>query len=58
MIVSAKQWKDAFKRLTLLLVVLVVLFSSFAQAEKEPVEADGAKSDNPPSVVSYNGEFL
>jgi hypothetical protein len=50
--VSAKQWKDAFKRLTLLLVVLVVLFSSFAQAEKEPVEADGAKSDNPPSVVS------
>jgi hypothetical protein len=49
--VSAKQCKDAFKRLALLLV-LVVLFSSFAQAEKEPVEADGSKSDSPPSVVS------
>jgi hypothetical protein len=46
------QWKDNFKKLTVVLVVLVVLFSSFAQAEKEPVEADGAKSDNPPSVVS------
>lgn len=56
MIVSAKQWKDAFKRLTLLLVVLVVLFSSFAQAEKEPVEADGAKSDNPPSVRGHLAE--
>jgi hypothetical protein len=50
--VSAKQWKDAFERLAFLLVVLVLLCSSFAQAEKEPVEADGAKSDSPPSVVS------
>lgn len=50
--VAAEQWKDAFNRLTLLLVLLVVLFCSFSQAEKEPVEADGAKSDSPPSVVS------
>jgi hypothetical protein len=50
--VSAIQWKDGLKKVTLVLVVLVVLFSSFAQAEKEPVEADGAKSDSPPSVVS------
>jgi hypothetical protein len=34
------------------------LFSSFAQAEKEPVEADGAESENPPSVVSWEGAFL
>jgi hypothetical protein len=50
--VSAIQWKYGFKKLTLVLVVLVVLLSSFAQAENEPVEADGAKSDSPPSVVS------
>jgi hypothetical protein len=44
------QWRDVANKRTVVLVVLVVL-SSFAHAEKEPVEADGAKSDNPPSVV-------
>jgi hypothetical protein len=45
------QWKGSFKKRTVVLLVIVVLLSSFAQAEKEPVEADSAKSDNPPSVV-------
>jgi hypothetical protein len=50
--VWAIHWKDMYKKLTLACLLLVVLFSSFAEAEKEPVEADAAKSDNPPSVVS------
>jgi hypothetical protein len=45
------QWRDVLKKCTVVLVVFIVLLSSFAQAEKEPVEVDGAKSDNPPSVV-------
>jgi hypothetical protein len=44
------QLRDMFNKCTVVLVLLVLL-SSFAQAEKEPVEVDGAKSDNPPSVV-------
>lgn len=44
------QWRYIPKRHIPLFVVLV-LSSSFVQAEKEPVEVDGPKSDNPPSVV-------
>ena len=34
-------------------LVLIVLLSSFAQCEKEPVEAGSAKSDSPSSEVFY-----
>jgi hypothetical protein len=36
---------------TVFLVVLIVLLSPIAQSEKEPIEADSAKSDNPSSEV-------
>jgi hypothetical protein len=44
-------WKLTIGNRIVALVVLIVLLSSFAQGEKEPVEADGAKSDNPSSEV-------
>ncbi|XP_069696918.1 putative divalent cation/proton antiporter TMEM165 isoform X2 [Periplaneta americana] len=40
----------SFCKRHIFLIVLVTFLLSFAQAEKEPVEADNVKSDNPPSV--------
>jgi hypothetical protein len=50
-------WKVALGNRIVVLVVLIVLLSSFAQGEKEPVDADSAKSDNPASEVCYQAAF-
>jgi len=46
-------WKTTLGSRIVVLVVLIVSLSSFAQSEKEPVDADSAKSDNPSSEVCY-----
>jgi hypothetical protein len=44
-------WKFTIGNRFVVLVLLFVLLASYAQGEKEPVEAAGAKSDNPSSEV-------
>jgi len=46
-------WKITFGNRIFVLVVLIVSLSSFAESEKEPVDADSAKSDKPSSEVCY-----
>jgi hypothetical protein len=46
-------WKITLSNRIFVLVVLIVSLSSFAQGEKEPVDADSAKSDSPSSEVCY-----
>lgn len=46
-------WKITLGNRIVVLVVLIVSLSSFAQSEKEPVDADSAKSDNPSSEKSH-----
>ena len=50
-------WKITLGSRIVVLVVLIVSLSSFAQGEKEPVDADSAKSDNPASEVCYQAAF-
>jgi nitric oxide reductase large subunit len=46
-------WKITRGNHIVVLLVLIVSLSSFARSEKEPVDADSAKSDNPSSEVCY-----
>jgi hypothetical protein len=50
-------WKITLVNRIVVLVVLIVSLSLFAQGEKEPVDADSAKSDNPSSEVCYLAAF-
>jgi uncharacterized membrane protein len=50
-------WKITLVNRIVVLVVLIVSLSLFAQGEKEPVDADSAKSDNPSSEVCYQAAF-
>jgi hypothetical protein len=51
------EWKITLVNRVVVLVVLIVSLSSFAQGEKEPVDADSAKSDSPSSEVCYHAAF-
>jgi hypothetical protein len=50
-------WKMTLSSRIVVLVVLIVSLSSITQGEKEPVDADNAKSDNPASEVCYQAAF-
>jgi len=50
-------WKITLNSRIVVLVVLIVSLSSFAQSEKEPVDAGSVKSDNPSSEVCYQAAF-
>jgi hypothetical protein len=50
-------WKITNGNRIVVHVVLIVLLSSFAQSEKEPVDSGSAKSHSPSSEVCYQAAF-
>jgi hypothetical protein len=50
-------WKITLGNRIVVCVVLIVLLSSFAQSEKEPVDSGSAKSYSPSSEVCYQAAF-